>query len=229
MIPAGRGAVTRETVAGPARIRERRAEDELPRPPVRIAKLVRQTYIEPAATTRKLTFTTDRSLPDWQTIVREQGPMAYRTAWRILGHVQDTEDAVQEAFLEVLRAVRQAEVSNAGGLVRRVVTWRALDRLRQRKTTAQVSEEIPAPAAEQPGSVVETRELAERLRGLLCELPPRQAEVFSLRHFGELSNPEIAAALDISVEAVAVALHKARAALAAHWNRPANALGSQRP
>lgn len=155
--------------------------------------------------------------------------MAYRTAWRILGHVQDTEDAVQEAFLEVLRAVRQEEVKNAGGLVRRVVAWRALDRLRQRRRAEQISEEISAPAAEQPSRVLEARESAERLRALLCELPDRPAEVFSLRYFGEMSNPEIAAALNVSVESVAVALYKARSALAAKWNRPATAMRSPQP
>ena len=41
-------------------------------------------------------------------------------------------------------------------------------------------------------------------------MPAREAKVFSLRYFGELTNPEIAAALEIPAGAVAVALHKAR-------------------
>jgi len=39
--------------------------------------------------------------------------------------------------------------------------------------------------------------------------------VISLRHFADVTNGEIAASLEISPEAVAVALNKARTALAA--------------
>ena len=31
-------------------------------------------------------------MTDWDRIVREHGPMVFGTAWRILGHVADTED-----------------------------------------------------------------------------------------------------------------------------------------
>ncbi len=57
-------------------------------------------------------------------------------------------------------------------------------------------------------------ELAAQLRASLAELAPREAEVFSLRYFGDLSNSEIAAMLDLQTGAVAVALHKVRARLA---------------
>jgi RNA polymerase sigma factor (sigma-70 family) len=47
----------------------------------------------------------------------------------------------------------------------------------------------------------------------LAHLPRREAEVFSLRYFGDLANPEIAEALGLTTGAVAVALHKARVRL----------------
>src|SRR5258705_5955385 len=58
--------------------------------------------------------------------------MVFGTAWRILGHAADTEDVVQEVFLEAYR-LRGYEVRHWGGLLRRLAACRALDRLRQRK------------------------------------------------------------------------------------------------
>ena len=153
-------------------------------------------------------------MPDWVSIVREHGPMTYQTAWRILGNVHDTEDAVQDALLEALRAYRSREVHNWGGLLRQAVTRRALDRLRKRRNVTVVSATACSSKDEQPDAIAEAKELSAWLREILAQLPQRQAEVFSLRYFGEMTNPDIAATLHISVEAVAVALHKARNSIA---------------
>lgn len=153
-------------------------------------------------------------MPDWASIVREHGPMAYQTAWRILGHVHDTEDAVQDSLLEALRAYRNGEVHNWGGLLRQAATRRALDRLRKRRNAVVISASACSSRDGQPDTLAEAKELSDWLRAILTELPQRQAEVFSLRYFGELANPSIAATLRISVDAVAVALHKARNSIA---------------
>lgn len=154
---------------------------------------------------------------DWESIARAHGPMAFETAWRILGHVHDTEDVTQEALLDALRLYRSGGVDNWGGMLRRLATRRALDRLRQRRrrpASAPFVDDLLSPAGERPEHFAVARELAGRLRAALGDLPDRQATAFALRYFGELSNPEIAAALEISEHAVAVALHKARSTLA---------------
>ena len=43
---------------------------------------------------------------------------------------------------------------------------------------------------------------AKALSDALAQLPPRQAEAVALRHLEGLSNPEIAAVMEIGVEAV---------------------------
>src|ERR1043166_6764345 len=113
--------------------------------------------------------------------------MAFRTAWRILGHLQDTEDVVQEALLEVFRAHCHGKVRNWGAFVRVTATCRALDRLRRRRPSQLLPDNVPASANESPERLAEARELAEWLRSAVAALPPRQAEVFSLSYFGELS------------------------------------------
>jgi RNA polymerase sigma-70 factor (ECF subfamily) len=152
-------------------------------------------------------------LIDWQAIVREHGPPAYETAWRILGNTADTDDAVQEAMLDAVRVARERTIDNWGGLLRRLAACRALDFLRKRRPKS-LEVEPHAPLVAQPEAVAVRNELATRLRTHLAELAPREAEVFSLRYFGEQSNTEIAAALHLQTGAVAVLLHKARTRLA---------------
>jgi RNA polymerase sigma-70 factor, ECF subfamily len=152
-------------------------------------------------------------LEDWESIVRTHGPMAFDTAWRLLGHAADTEDAVQEALLDAFRLHGRQSVHNWGGLMRHLAARRAIDRLRQRRTALPpepLTFEPPSPESQQPESVAIERELAERLRAAVARLPDREASVFSLRYFGEMANSEIAQTLGISTDAVGVALHKAR-------------------
>jgi RNA polymerase sigma-70 factor, ECF subfamily len=154
-------------------------------------------------------------LADWESIVRTHGPMAFDTAWRLLGHAADTEDVVQQALLDAFELHRRQPVGNWGGLLRRLATRRAIDRLRQRRTVFPMPPEPLAfepasPKSDEPEAAVIERELADRLRSVVAQLPDREATVFSLHYFGEMPNGDIAETLGISPDAVGVALHKAR-------------------
>src|SRR5438445_12450043 len=109
-------------------------------------------------------------MTDWDRIVREHGPMVFGTAWRVLGHVADCEDVVQDVFLEAHRLQRLQTIRNWGGLLRRLATYRALDRLRQRKEWHSLNG-AAAAAAEGPEAAAIRNELAERLRQVLAQLP----------------------------------------------------------
>ena len=157
----------------------------------------------------------DFGLPDWESIVRTHGPMAFDTAWRLLGHAADTEDVVQEALLDAFRLHGREPVGNWGALLRHLATRRAIDRLRKRRLTAPLPPKPPsfepaAPKSQQPESAAVERELADRLRQAMTQLSDREGGVFSLRYFGEMANADIAETLGISLDAVGVALHKAR-------------------
>jgi RNA polymerase sigma-70 factor (ECF subfamily) len=150
---------------------------------------------------------------DWDRIVREYGPMVFDTAWRILGHAPDAEDVVQEVFLEVHRWNHTRRVRHWAGLLRRLATFRAVDCLRRRKATCPLDGLELAAGQEGPEAAAIGRELADRLRHAVAQLPPQEGAVFCLRYFEELPYQSIAEALDISGGAVAQALHKARAKL----------------
>ena len=149
--------------------------------------------------------------------------MVFGTAWRILGHAADAEDVVQEVFLEAYRGLNSTgPIRHWGGLLRRMAACRALDRLRQRRGT-QALEGLSLPSREEnPEQAAVGKELAQSLRRAISQLPEREAEVFCLRYFEDLSYQEIADALHISSGAVGVALHKARAKLEALLHVPVN-------
>ena len=150
---------------------------------------------------------------DWNRLVKDYGPMVFATAWRILRHAADTEDVVQEVFLEANRLRQAQAVRHWGGLLRRLAACRALDRLRQRKPTLSLNGLSLMSIDDGPEEAAIGKELAERLTQAVAQLPEREAAVFCLRYFDDLPNQQIAETLDISPGAVGVALHKARARL----------------
>jgi RNA polymerase sigma-70 factor (ECF subfamily) len=150
---------------------------------------------------------------DWQRFVGEHGPIVFAAAWRILEHAADVEDVVQDVFLEAYRLQQTQAVQHWPALLRRMAAYRALDRLRQRRH--EMAADALALVAQGHGPEEEAigRELEERLRQAIAQLPPREAEVFCLRYFEQMACNQIATLLRISSSAVSTALHKARTRL----------------
>ncbi len=144
-------------------------------------------------------------------------PQVMRQAWRILGDQFEAEDVAQEAMLRLWRAAEDWRTGEA-----RVTTWLyrvtrnlCIDRIRRRRPSADM-EAIPDP--EDPGMAEVDRLVADEESRALAEeigkLPERQRMALVLRHFEDLSNPEIADRLETSVEAVESLLARARRHLA---------------
>jgi RNA polymerase sigma factor (sigma-70 family) len=152
-------------------------------------------------------------MANWNQIVHEHGPGVFRQVRRLLGPGPDAEDVVQEVFLEVFQFQQREEIGNWAGLLRRVATHRALDRLRRRRRKEPLDGSEVSDVTDGPLERAVAGELAERLREAIARLPDGQAAVFSLRYFDGRSYDEIAEALGIEPGAVGTALHKARARL----------------
>jgi RNA polymerase sigma-70 factor, ECF subfamily len=169
-------------------------------------------------------------MPDWQEILSRDGPAAWQTAFRLLGNRADADECFQEACLAALEVSRREEVRNWRGLLQRLATARAVDRLRmrrRRKLSGAISDwDEMRDGSPSPLQHAEEAELADRLRTVLGQLPPRQAEAFCLHCVEEWSYQEIARHLAVSIDAVGVLLHRARKRLrlllaACHESRPA--------
>jgi RNA polymerase sigma-70 factor (ECF subfamily) len=151
----------------------------------------------------------------WNRLVQKYGALVFGTAWRILGRTADAEDVVQDVFFEAHRLQRKPADDGWGGLLYRMATFRTLDKLRQRKATVPLESVELIGANAGPEDEAIGHELEERLRQALTALSDREAGVFCLKYFEQLSNTEVGVALGISDGAVRVALHKARSKLQA--------------
>jgi RNA polymerase sigma-70 factor, ECF subfamily len=152
---------------------------------------------------------TDDDQPDWTRIVGAHADRVFRIALRILGSVHDAEDVAQDVFVDAFELYRAGPVQSWVGLLVRLATLRAIDRLRQRTTTERLADTHSSTAMGPFEESVAT-ELARWLRAAVGRLPAQQATVFALACFEHLSREEIASSLGISPEAVSTALYKAR-------------------
>ena len=149
-------------------------------------------------------------------LTARHAPRSLALARRMLRDEAEAEDVTQEAMLRVWRMApdwRPGEAKLSTWL-HRVTVNLATDRLRRRRSAP--LEAAPEPVDEAPGALaeLEAADRASALRRALGALPERQKRAVELRHFDELSNPEIAAALEVSVEAVESLLARGRRALA---------------
>lgn len=138
-------------------------------------------------------------------------------AYRVTGNMADAEDVAQTVFLR-LGSGEGISVKNAGSYLYRAAVNGALDLLRRRKIAA--AEPIDAASGIASGEVTalperaaSSRELAVLLRQAIGELPPRAAEMFTLRYIEELGNGQIATLMETSAAVVAVTLHQTRSKL----------------
>ena len=157
-------------------------------------------------------------MTDWDRILREHAQAVWRTAYRLLGNSQDAEECLQEVFLSVWQLSCREPIRNWSGVLKRLATARALDRLRLRmrhidENGSPASLETLASSAPGPDRLAEENELAERLRLALAELSPGQAEVFCLCCLEDMKYREAAEVMGIEPNAAAVLLHRARKSL----------------
>jgi RNA polymerase sigma-70 factor (ECF subfamily) len=155
---------------------------------------------------------------DWQVVVEQYGPLVWRTAYRLLADEPDAADCFQETFLAAFEISRRQHVRNVPGLLTRLATVRAIDKLRQKKRRNTRQSDIDdwhdiAISEADPLGQVQDRELAERLTQSLGQLPSQEANVFCLRYLNDMSYREIAKQLDIKTVNVGVLLHRARTKL----------------
>ena len=144
-------------------------------------------------------------------------PRVLGYAARLLSDRAEAEDVAQEAMLRLWRVApewRQGEAKVTTWLYR-VVSNLCTDRLRKARGVA--LDTVPEPEDDAPGAEAGLQETAraEALQQALDALPERQKQAVVLRHIEGLSNPEIAAVMDIGVEAVESLTARGKRALAA--------------
>ena len=149
-------------------------------------------------------------------LVDQYAGALYRVAFSVLRNAADAEDAVQEAFLRVLRH-RQTlgEVRDHRVWLIRIVWNIVLDRKRRAKTRPE-TDDVSELARVLPSNGLSAEELAAAAQHhahvLTCvdQLPDKERQVLQLSAFEELSSVEIAAVLGITESSVRSRLFRAR-------------------
>ncbi|WP_437484205.1 RNA polymerase sigma factor [Sorangium sp. So ce1014] len=149
-----------------------------------------------------------------QIVEHTRAPM-YRLAARVVGDLAEAEDALQEAFVDAYRALREGRYDGRSKVetwLYRIVTNACLDALRRRRDTPR---EAPAEPRFDGLVSAEARVALRELDALLAALPPQDRAALVLVAVEGLPAKEAAAALGCSEGAVEQRLVRARAALRA--------------
>ncbi len=151
-------------------------------------------------------------------LVERHWRFAWKVAWGILRNPQDAEDAVQEAFLKMLRAEAWRNLRDERALVARIVWRTAVDHLSARRTRTHLHAESGSDGIflveHLPSNDLGPEEMAlaadweSALHRLIDALPEelRQPLVLS----AELNSREIAETMDIPEGTVRTRLMRAR-------------------
>jgi RNA polymerase sigma-70 factor (ECF subfamily) len=170
-------------------------------------------------------------------VCQEHAARIYKVALRMLGQDADAEDITQEVFLQIVRKLDTFRSESAiSTWLHRVTVNAALAHRRKcaRRSERQLPEEMESrldhhrlmslwSTASQPAQHVLDVETHALIEKALAAMTPVCRDVYVLAQVDELSYPEIAAQLHLSVQAVKSRLHRARcflrAALGPHFDR----------
>lgn len=141
----------------------------------------------------------------------------YRYGLQVCRTTEDAEDALQETLWAATRAIttfRGSASSIASWMftIIRRECYRLIDR-RGAPLPVEALEREPVADGAAPDDVLAAHRRAESLAAALAALEPLHREVILLRDIEELTAPEAAARLGISVQALKSRLHRARVSL----------------
>jgi RNA polymerase sigma-70 factor (ECF subfamily) len=151
---------------------------------------------------------------DAEVLFAEHRHGVFRYLCRVVGQAETARDLTQEVFLRIARStVPAADASGQRAWVFKIARNLVLNHLRDR---GRRGEPVALADAAEPA----VQELALAIREALAKLEPLDRDVFLLRETAGLSYDEIAAACELTVEAVRARLRRARQDLRASLDGP---------
>jgi RNA polymerase sigma-70 factor (ECF subfamily) len=157
-----------------------------------------------------------RNDPDaFRTIFRAMHPRVFAYVAYRVGRAEDAEDITAEVFMRVVNGLGRFEYRGEGSFTAWLfqIAHREVARFFSRKRIdADIPmDELPDIAGYDPTpeQALVRKERFAAVRAALAELPPRRAEVLTLKFYGELRNKEIAAVLGLDERTVASNLSRA--------------------
>ena len=159
----------------------------------------------------------------FEELARREERALYRHAARIVGPGADAEDVVQDAFLSAWKSIRSFEGTSFRAWLFRIVTNRALDRIRAQKRRAELPLEPSVdddvswaePAAQGPdlAEIASGREALLIVEEALKGVPEEQRAALLLRDVEGFAYEEIALMTNAEIGTVKSRIHRARVAV----------------
>jgi RNA polymerase sigma-70 factor (ECF subfamily) len=145
----------------------------------------------------------------FETLVTRHQRALYTVACRMLGNRDEARDAIQGALVKAYEHLGSFDPRHRFfSWIYRIVVNECLNLLRARRPADDLS---PALAAgDTPFDVAANGERARQVQQALLRLTPDARAVIVMRHFGDLSYDEIAAALNLPSKTVKSRLYAAR-------------------
>ncbi|HEX6451267.1 MAG TPA: SigE family RNA polymerase sigma factor [Trebonia sp.] len=146
--------------------------------------------------------------------VRKRGGALFRTAMSLTGNNRaDAEDLVQATLVKTYLAWEKvADAAALDTYVRRIMVNTHISGWRQRRVDEYPTDELPEEPVD--GQMLDC-EMHEVVQRALDRLPRRMRAAVMLRYYDDMSEPEVAAALGISVGTVKSTVARAVAKLRA--------------
>lgn len=155
-------------------------------------------------------------------LIRKYQRQAVAVSYRLLGNSQDALEVTQDAFLKAFTSLETLQKPEAfGGWLMRIVSNLSLNYRRSRKTrnTVPLGEVLAPQSTEQtdahgassewmssasgdPVRRLQGKELGEKLKKALSQLPEKQRLAIVMFTIDEMPQKQIAEALNCSVEAI---------------------------
>jgi len=134
---------------------------------------------------------------------------------RTTGNAADADEVAQEAFLRIWSHAKNWQPDRV-----RFTTWLfriarnlAIDRHRKHRETNDENLEQVVDDAPDTGHTIDAERRRKMMQNAIAHLPERQRTALVLCHFDGMSNPDAAAVLEITVEALESLLARARRTL----------------
>ncbi len=143
--------------------------------------------------------------------VRSRGGALLRAAQALTGNHADAEDLVQSTLVKTYQSWNNiADPAALDTYVRRIMINTHISGWRRRRVDEYPTDELPdEPAADRTGD----SDLREVVQRALDRLPRRMRAAVMLRYYDDMSEPEVAAALGVSVGTVKSTVARAVARL----------------
>lgn len=148
-------------------------------------------------------------------IVQAHARLVHKIAMAVTRNVDDAEDVVQEAFLQLYKNSLWPQITDHRAYLARVA-WRLA--IRRPRPSEELPANLLAPSASPEHEAI-GRQAASTLHALIDNLPEKLRQPLVLTAIEELTSPEVAAILGIPEGTVRRRVHSARELLRSQWEQ----------